>query len=311
MSEKRKINRFEGTPLGISIYSADRIPTQLHDENMLEIIFCLKGEITLSYGYEDIPIRAGEFVSVDKDAYYLCDGEDNICISFYIYLNSFEAKYPFLPAALFVCEGIGSNLEKPDFRQLKGTLVSLLKYLTDTEEPDARRINEITERIVRMFISRFDILFYWYTNPDDVTDELMDRYHKINSYMYEHFTERITVKDLAHELNLTTGYVSEYMRKISVGFRNMLSYRRANMSEPLLLGTGRTVMQISEECGFSDVKYFYSAFKKWYNCTPAQFRKKYGDNSAGDSRILYYSLDDIKDELDRSLVSHYLKMFLQ
>ena len=96
MSEERKISWFEGTPLGISIYSAERIPTQLHDENILEIIFCLKGEIILSYGYEDIPLRAGEFVSIDKDAYYLCDGEDTICISFYINLNRFEAKYEFI-----------------------------------------------------------------------------------------------------------------------------------------------------------------------------------------------------------------------
>lgn len=247
MSEERKISWFEGTPLGISIYSAERIPTQLHDENILEIIFCLKGEITLSYGYEDIPLRAGEFVSIDKDAYYLCDGADNICISFYINLNSFEAKYPFITSILFVCEGIGKNLDRPDFRQLKGTLISLLKYLIDTPEPDTGRINDITERIVKMFISRFDILFFWYINPDDVTEELMDRYHKINVYMYEHFTESITVNDLADELNLTPGYVSEYLRKISVGFRNMLSYRRANMSEPLLLGTDSTIVQISEE----------------------------------------------------------------
>ena len=39
MSEERKISWFEGTPLGISIYSSERIPTQLHDENILEIIF--------------------------------------------------------------------------------------------------------------------------------------------------------------------------------------------------------------------------------------------------------------------------------
>ena len=311
MSEERKISWFEGTPLGISIYSAERIPTQLHDENILEIIFCLKGEITLSYGYEDIPLRAGEFVSIDKDAYYLCDGADNICISFYINLNSFEAKYPFITSILFVCEGIGKNLDRPDFRRLKGTLISLLKYLIDTPEPDTGRINDITERIVKMFISRFDILFFWYINPDDVTEELMDRYHKINVYMYEHFTESITVNDLADELNLTPGYVSEYLRKISVGFRNMLSYRRANMSEPLLLGTDSTIVQISEECGFSDVKYFYSAFKKWYNCTPAQFRNKYGGSSTQASRILYYSLENIRGELDSSLVNHYLEMFLK
>lgn len=91
----------------------------------------------------------------------------------------------------------------------------------------------------------------------------------------------------------------------------MLSYRRANMSEPLLLGTDSTIVQISEECGFSDVKYFYSAFKKWYNCTPAQFRKKYGGKSTGTGTIMYYSLEDIRGELDRSLVEHYLEMFLK
>ena len=310
MSEERKIEWIKDTPLGISIYSADRIPTQLH-ENMLEIIFCLKGEITLSYGYEDIPLRAGEFVSIDKDAYYLCDGADNICISFYINLNSFESKYPFITSALFVCEGTGNNLDRPDFRQLKGTLISLLKYLADTGETDICRINYIAERIIKIFISRFDILFYWYVDPDDATEELMDRYHRINTYMYEHFTENITVNDLADELNLTPGYVSEYLRKISVGFRNMLSYRRANMSEPLLLDTDSTIVQISEECGFSDVKYFYSAFKKWYNCTPAQFRKKYGANTAKENTLSYYSLEDIKDELNGSLVNHYLEMFLK
>ena len=310
MSEERKIEWIKDTPLGISIYSADRIPTQLH-ENMLEIIFCLKGEITLSYGYEDIPLRAGEFVSIDKDAYYLCDGADNICISFYINLNSFESKYPFITSALFVCEGTGNNLDRPDFRQLKGTLISLLKYLADTGETDICRINYITERIIKIFISRFDILFYWYVDPDDATEELMDRYHRINTYMYEHFIENITINELADELNLTPGYVSEYLRKISVGFRNMLSYRRANMSEPLLLDTDSTIVQISEECGFSDVKYFYSAFKKWYNCTPAQFRKKYGDNTAKENTLSYYSLEDIKDELNGSLVNHYLEMFLK
>lgn len=310
MADERTINWFHDTPLGISIYSAEKIPTQIH-ENMLEIIFCLRGEITLSYGYEDIPIKSGEFVSVDKDAYYLCDGIDSICISFYIDLNSFKDKYPFIKTVLFVCEGIGQNLDRADFRQLKGILISLLKYLADSKNPDSSKINDITERIMQLFISRFDIMFYWYVDPDDVTDELMDRYHIINTYLHEHFTESITVNDLADELNLTPGYVSEYMRKISVGFRNMLSYRRANMSEPLLLNTDSTIVQISEACGFSDVKYFYSAFKKWYNCTPAQFRKKYGEGSNEVSSIKYYTLEDIREELNSSLVNHYLQMFLQ
>ncbi|MDV2687397.1 helix-turn-helix domain-containing protein, partial [Alkalihalophilus lindianensis] len=46
-------------------------------------------------------------------------------------------------------------------------------------------------------------------------------------------------------------------------------------SEKLLLTTNKSIQEISTECGFSDTKYYYKHFNKWYNCTPAQYRKKY------------------------------------
>ena len=76
------------------------------------------------------------------------------------------------------------------------------------------------------------------------------RLHEINDYLHKHIKEKITVGDIAAQLNFTEGYMSEYMRKASVGFRGMLSYIRANASESLLLNTDKTILEISEECGF-------------------------------------------------------------
>lgn len=42
-----------------------------------------------------------------------------------------------------------------------------------------------------------------------------------------------------------------------------------------LLKTELPIADISYKCGFSDPKYFYSAFKKFWECTPTEHRNKY------------------------------------
>ena len=78
--------------------------------------------------------------------------------------------------------------------------------------------------------------------------------------------------------------------------------------ESLLLNTDKTILEISEECGFSDVKYYYSAFKRWYNCTPKQFRDQYG--RASEEKLRYFELDDISDLIDDLMKQHYMQMYL-
>ena len=41
------------TPLKISIYSAEKTDTTLHETGLLEIIFCIKGSVRFSYAYEE------------------------------------------------------------------------------------------------------------------------------------------------------------------------------------------------------------------------------------------------------------------
>lgn len=77
----KQIKQIGDTPLRISVYSVEQMPTVVHDEGILEIIFCLKGSVKLFYVYEEFLLEEGDFISVDKEAYYLYDGKDNICVS--------------------------------------------------------------------------------------------------------------------------------------------------------------------------------------------------------------------------------------
>ena len=97
----RQIKQIGDTPVSISVYSVEQTPTTIHDAGTLEIIFCLKGSVKFSYVYEEFVLEEGEFISVDKDAYFLYDGKDNICVSLYFDLKRFQDKYPQINNILF------------------------------------------------------------------------------------------------------------------------------------------------------------------------------------------------------------------
>ena len=299
-----------GTPLSIGVYSVEKAPTKINEKGVLEIIFCLKGSVKFSYAYEEFTLHAGEYISVDRDAYYLYDGQDNMCVSLCFDLLRYEDEYPFISNNLFVCEGLEETslpFPTPEHERLKGMMIALLRFIR--EGGDETKVSEVTGKIVDLFIKHFDIFFFHSGEKvGEKGGEMLMRLHEINDYLHKHIKEKITVGDIAAQLNFTEGYMSEYMRKASVGFRGMLSYIRANASESLLLNTDKTILEISEECGFSDVKYYYSAFKRWYNCTPKQFRDQYG--RASEEKLRYFELDDISDLIDDLMKQHYMQMYL-
>ena len=97
------------------------------------------------------------------------------------------------------------------------------------------------------------------------------------------------------------------MSKVSIGFSNMVSYIRANKSEWFLINTNHTIVEIAEECGFSDPQYYYKAFKEWYKCTPRQFREKYVKQS--ENNMVYYEPRIIRSIVDDMMVEHYIQLF--
>ena len=150
MSEE--IVRIGDTPLSISTYSVESKPTKKNPAGTLEIIFCLKGSVRFTYAYEDFGLQAGEFIAVDRDAYYLYKGKDNLCVSFIIDLMQYEERYPYIKDMLFVCEGLSEGTtEYPQYLydRLKGLLISALKEIT--EQCRTEVIETITDHIVDLF----------------------------------------------------------------------------------------------------------------------------------------------------------------
>lgn len=296
------------TPLDVKIYSVESAPTKLNDEGFLEIIFCLQGSVRFSYAYEEFTLNPGEFVSVDRDAYYLYKGKDNRCASFTIDLRRYEERYPGITHLLFICEGMDegtTGYPRHIYSDLKGLLISALREMVT--DGDEKTIAVITDRIVDLFYNRFNIFYYHYKNWN-IDQKVLDMLNEMNRYISLHLSEKISLKDLSKRVGISEGYISELFRQYSLGFRTMLGYLRASASEKYLLNTDMTITEISSRCGFSDPKYYYAAFRRWYLCTPRQFREKYVRTIPNE--VEYLEINEIEELLDDHLKEHYREIFV-
>lgn len=307
--QMRTIN-IENTPLALSVYSVREKALEMHDAGMLEIILCLSGSVRFAYAHEEFTLNAGEYISVDRDAYYLYSDCDNLCVSFYIDLKAFDYKYPNIEHQLFVCEGCEqatSIYPSVYHNQLRGKLITILKLLLNEDSGNnAQRITKLTGSIVDLFELHFNITLY-HSGRTEMNMDALNRCEEIYAYVDTHYDEKITLGELAKHLNLSASYLSEFMLSNSLGFRKMLAYIRANKSEWYLINTDLTIVEISEECGFSDPQYYYKAFKEWYKGTPKQFRKKYVSHSNDDT--IYHELHIVGNIVEEMLVKHYIDTF--
>jgi AraC-like DNA-binding protein len=86
-----------------------------------------------------------------------------------------------------------------------------------------------------------------------------------------------------NELNIVwmsklTGFsVRTLQRRIAkegADFKTLVSEARSTRATWLLTQSALPVEEIAQFCGYSDVSNFNRAFRKWFGCTPAHFRRQ-------------------------------------
>lgn len=96
-------------------------------------------------------------------------------------------------------------------------------------------------------------------------------------YIHAHYSERITLDDLASTAAFSKTEVMRCFKSV-IGkspIRYLTEYR-LQQAASLLLHTENTVQKIGECCGFEDNSYFTKTFRAMYQVTPTEYRRKGG-----------------------------------
>ncbi len=319
-----KIEFEKNTPFTIKIQSINRYSTHWH-ENITEIILPIKGSVEVNSSFERNIIHEGDFWFINNKYIHSIDSPDNTIVAiFHINLGYFEKQFEYIKYTYFRSNVYSENpngtndyldchirLEyKKRFRNLLINILSdFINYNKSLEE-----LGEKYEyRLIYSMVYEFNWLQFQRESNKFIHQELLDRYHRIVKFVDENYSERITLDDIVAREFITKNYFSHFWKNLSsYSFQEYISYERVRKSEYLLLNNVN-ISSISEQCGFSDVKYYYRHFKRWYRCMPIEHRDRclsyikmgfdYFDFKANDSKSIF---DDYTNNYFISTYDHIL-----
>ncbi len=94
-------------------------------------------------------------------------------------------------------------------------------------------------------------------------------------YMYEHYSQKVTLLELADLVHMSPNYFCSYFKKqTGTSPFTQLTSIRIKQASKFLLQCDDSVERIAGKCGFDNVSFFIRKFKEIQGCTPFQYRKK-------------------------------------
>lgn len=107
-----------------------------------------------------------------------------------------------------------------------------------------------------------------------VPDSQASRIKTMLAYIHAHYTEDISVPDIAASANISEREAYRTFRQVLGAAPSLyLQQYRVHCASRMLTETGESITNISLACGFSSPNYFSMAFKELMGKSPSAFRK--------------------------------------
>lgn len=105
-------------------------------------------------------------------------------------------------------------------------------------------------------------------------DTYLSRFQKISAYIDRHYSEKITLKNLADIAGISPSRLSHFIKEIvGISFQEYMNKVRLEKAVYALKYTDKSIKDVVISCGFSDQKYLNAVMKELFHLTAHQYRK--------------------------------------
>lgn len=116
--------------------------------------------------------------------------------------------------------------------------------------------------------------------PREIADDgagsnLTAQIYRVIKHINRHYAEPLDAEECARKANMSYSYFSRSFKRITgKSFKEYLNFVRVSHAEQLLYSGDKGITEIAMECGYNNVSYFISVYKKMKGQTPLKLRKK-------------------------------------
>ncbi|MBQ9098009.1 MAG: AraC family transcriptional regulator [Clostridia bacterium] len=233
------------------------IPAHIHEYS--ELLYVLSGEMTMYIRGERHLVPAGHVAFVLPNEIHAYTDETPCRCMCAVFSNDF------IPLFL---QQVGEGMLAMPVADMRHC-TSLLASLEQTAFTDSMRLVGLLNLLYDAFLKQTKIV----ARPQ----EGVHLYQSAIAYIAKHFTEDITLSDVAAQLGYHEKYLSSALHSLTgMHFCMFLASYRVDLAKRILLsdaGQGKSISQVAMEVGFSSINTFNRSFKRLTGVTPVEYRK--------------------------------------
>ncbi len=133
-------------------------------------------------------------------------------------------------------------------------------------------IDSITDEFIN-FQMACDFLYNMFYDDNEDEGSVNESFLKLRGHVNEHFTDSLSLSELASRYFLNFSYASSLFKKTTgKTFSQYLTELRMNHARQLLSNPDLNISEIGELCGYEDSYYFNKVFKKHHGVPPSAYR---------------------------------------
>lgn len=278
--EKHGTETFPMTVNHDDLWSFEGKNVPIHWHNDLEINLIREGEAVFQVYQKSYRVRTGEGFLLNRNVPHSCSSPGNEHVRYSTILVRPD----------FLYGDFGSDVERKCFQPFLQNSAIPCIYLTGFDENGKeilQKLNQVEEafdrkrfcyelKIKGLLCEAFAMILYG--NRQELTKfvpanlQELERLEKMLNYLNMHFTEVISLQDLADQVHLSREVCCRLFKKMTgKTITGYLEEYRVNKSFSLVQSGQYSMIQITEMVGFSNPSRFASAFRKRFGCNPGEY----------------------------------------
>ena len=230
-----------------------------HIHQYAELIFMLEGEMRITVDDNEEYIKAGEAAFIFPFQTHKMVSKNVNKLAMYLFSPSMMAS--------FMKNHEGQVGERAVFKPKESTIAIFREKILNKDDFTLYNVKGLLYLVLDDYLAEIPL-----RSSIGGTNVVS----KVIAYMYEHFTEPISLEDVAVALGYSANYLSHCIQKLyGLNFCTIMASLRIEQARYLLTSTYKTATEICYECGFGSERTFLRQFKSIMGLSPSVYRKKH------------------------------------
>lgn len=249
----------------------------------LEVTFVCEGTARYHIDYDFFNSQAGDIILIRPNGMHSIhpiDKEKHITDNFQFHLDMLGLSVVD-QVSLHYLQPLQNSVNKfvhcikphmPGYDDIKACLFDIFSL--------AKEESRHFEILLKSKLHEFIYLLYFHRyvvkkNTDD-TYRKNEKIRQLIDYINNHYSDNLTIDFLSQFIGYSkTHFMTVFKQHTGTSCTEFVIQVRLSKACELLIHSTRPILEIANEIGFNNLSNFNRQFKRYYNLTPSQYRKKY------------------------------------